>query len=49
VIVVNGNGAQSDMATPPVSKVITSAQNVTRSVAITVNPKPSAATGIAVQ
>ncbi len=49
VIVITGDGVQSDQATPPVSKTITSAQNATQSVAITVNPKPSAASGLAVQ
>lgn len=46
---VNANGVMSDQAVPPVSKVITAGSAITRTVSITVNPKPSPATGVGVQ
>lgn len=49
VVAVNADGIMSDQAKPFVSKVITASSNVTRNVTITVNPKPSAATALAVK
>lgn len=45
---VNADGTPSDLSTV-VSKTITASQSVTRNITITVNPKPSTATGLAVE
>jgi hypothetical protein len=49
VMAINGNTVQSDPSAPPMSKTISSTQNVTRQVSIAVNPKPSPPTGITVK